>query len=96
MLTLENKLWLEQAAQKVGTKPDSLINGILHQIRTELGSITKKEDLLDWMNRSRHLETNLGETLFSAESTLRAVEETVKATQLYLNQTQMLSNKLKK
>jgi hypothetical protein len=88
MLTPENKLWIETAAEKLAVSEGSLLNGILRQIRTELGELSDVKTLEDWLSRSEHLNRKLEDTLSETKETLRSVEETVKATQLYLNQIQ--------
>jgi len=88
MLTPENKIWLESAAGRLSITPESLINGILRQIRTEFGSLETSDRLENWLKNSLRTQENLELTLEQGKESLRAVEETAKAIQLYLNQIQ--------
>jgi hypothetical protein len=88
MLSTENNLWLELTSKELGVSPESLINGIIRQIRTEIGGIEGEKSLEGWIMRSKNIEQTLDATLLQARETLRASEETIKAAQLYLNQIQ--------
>jgi hypothetical protein len=88
MLTNENKIWVESAAQRLQIRPESLVNGVLRQLRTELGSLEDGKSLESWLKKSESLHENLESISEQARETLRVVEETIKATQLYLNQIQ--------
>lgn len=88
MLTAENELWLEIASKKLGVNLETLCNGILRQVRTEIGHPESDQALEEWIRRSIDIKSELESTLLQAKETLRATEETVKAAQLYLNQIQ--------
>ena len=88
MLTTENKIWAEITSKKLDVTPESLINGILRQVRTEIGNVEDSQTLEGWIKKSANTERKLDSILTQAKEALRTTEETVKAAQLYLNQLQ--------
>lgn len=80
-----NALWLKQAGDRMTIRPEALLNGILHHLRTRDGEGSGESDSGKWLEAagSTHLMTE--DILANLRQTRVIVEEAARGTRLYIS-----------